>query len=168
MRMRAHLGGCIRWIDRSDPDHKHGLEIVRESVDRLGGEFPPLEKNQGDGATATVFLPAQKISVIGKPGGWPDFNNSFNLNLAVSNFADDFPPHSGIKLEVRLNVEDDLWITGKETELTKILLNLCFNARDSILAAKRDHGMIMIVVTSSAIPGTAILRVSDNGIGLAL
>ena len=134
---------------------------MNECVDQLNGEFPPLEQNPGHGATATVFLPAKRLSGIQEMG------ECFNLNLAVSNFADGFPTRAGIKLEVRLNAEEDLWICGKESDLEKILLNLCFNARNAIMAAKREHGLILIAVGSSAaLEQTAVLKVVDNGTGL--
>ncbi len=63
-------------------------------------------------------------------------------------------------IELKLNVSDDLFLTGDEARLKQVILNLLFNA----ISYSKDHSQI--VVSAKKKQPWVELAIKDNGIGI--
>jgi signal transduction histidine kinase len=155
-QIRSLIADCSRQIDAVFTGHGLGLPIVRKSVEALHGVLN-IESKENQGARLTVVLPTVGDRWAGSP--W------FDLNQVAEKFAltmHDHLKHHQIDLDLRLN-EAPVLVAGDELEMQRILQNLSLNARNAILAARRDKGFIMIAIGASRT--TASLHVVDNGTG---
>ncbi len=68
-------------------------------------------------------------------------------------------------VQIEIELLGDLEVSGKPEEMAQILLNLLINAKEAILDAKREKGMIQIKGYEN--DGEAFLEIEDNGCGIS-
>ncbi len=69
-----------------------------------------------------------------------------------------------IKIKTKFDISDNYLIIGDKFELTQVLMNLILNARDAIVEAKRENGVIEIEMKKEK--EHLIIKIKDNGIGI--
>jgi len=67
-------------------------------------------------------------------------------------------------IDFRVDVPENMTVTTRTVELQQVLLNLLINARDAVLS---NSGPRRIVVSAEAARDAVLLRVADNGPGVA-
>lgn len=66
------------------------------------------------------------------------------------------------RVDVRIEVEPDLWINGNEGQLHQVIVNLVENAIDAMRASEQPR----LVVAAARKGNEILIRVSDNGPGI--
>ena len=96
----------------------------------------------------------------------PDMGESrFSVNKVVAGtvaFVEESFKEEQIAIDVKSS--DDPFIDGYQHEYSQVLLNILFNARDTL--SERHNGNARITVTSFAEEGKAVVTITDNGGGI--
>lgn len=155
--------GLLR-METSSPSAERMLNIIEGSADRGAGIVKQvLTFARGAEGERVLIQPKHLISELGK--------------IMVQTFPKN--------IEIVTNFPPDLWpVIGDATQLHQVLLNLCVNARDAILATKVVNGVERQRVITLAAENTnvdehfasmnpgaiygphIVLRVSDTGTGM--
>jgi len=145
----ASLSGSIQMLQGEldlEDDHRHLMDIVLRETDRLN-------------TIITEFLDYARPRSSQRER--VDLHALMHETIALFNNGRNFRPG----IEVRCEVAPQLTISGDPQRLRQVFWNLLINAAQAI----RDGGAISI----SAAPGSgdhaeeAIIRISDNGTGIA-
>jgi signal transduction histidine kinase len=93
---------------------------------------------------------------------------AYDLNVVVTELVENIEGANmlpaNIKLEQRLDRSGTTLVAGDSMEMSRVLLNLCLNARD---AMEKGGGVLTITTRGADNSGRAMIQVMDTGVGMS-
>ncbi len=89
----------------------------------------------------------------------------FKLNNVLKEAIEIVKPAIPFNIKVKVSViGKNFWINGDKNSINQVIMNILINAKDAIKAANREKGLIDITLSEDG--QNAILKISDNGVGI--
>lgn len=166
---KAAMGEMISIISHQLVQPLNAISMANDFIARY------VTKNCTNQSEINVFMEKVKNYIEYMSDTIEDYKNFFNPNREVRLFSiqDSIDKALSI-LEKNIlsnNIEiikyipkDNIYILGHQNDLVQVILNLLSNAKDALIESNKSSKKIEIELNTSA--HNAILKISDNGIGI--
>jgi C4-dicarboxylate-specific signal transduction histidine kinase len=120
-----------------------------------------------DGQVDRVKTITDQIRRYGRPASRQQepFGVEKALTLAIGFVAEQYRA-AGIRLDIQLDLPDELRISGEQTMFEQVIVNLLINARDAIASADGDRPPPIVWVRAKVESETLLITVEDNAGGI--
>jgi CheY-like chemotaxis protein len=136
---------------------------VDEAVELASGELVEIVEGIGHAARRGAEM-VRQLTLFARPHAGAA-KGPFDLAATVSRIVDMCQKTFQRSVVITLDVADVPLVQGNEGQVEQVILNLCLNARDAVVEARRAEPRIDVTV-SAVSPDRVRVAVRDNGVGI--
>ena len=167
LRRKEHLAALGLAVAKINHDLRNMLAAAQLLSDRLAASDDPLAQRLAPKLVGTLdrgIRYAHAILAYGKAQDDTPKPRRIDLAAVVADVVDTLAPsHAAVRFDNE--VEDDFWLVADEDQLFRILMNLCRNAVDALLAAQCAAPQVRVCARRDG--DNVLIDVIDNGLGVS-